>query len=226
MQSLFDSDAIGNSYAESSGPIVLSGLSASYERREAVLDHIKSSVRSLISIRDRLKFFEMTVDDVYENTPVTNTAIETSSRKVFIVHGHDEAKKLSVARLVESVGLEAIILHEQENSSRTLIEKLEHNSDVAFAIILLTPDDVGGEKNGDHSELQPRARQNVIFEHGFFMGLLGRKNICSLYVKGVELPNDQMGIVYTVFDNEGSWKYKLGREMKAAHLDVDLNKIK
>lgn len=120
-------------------------------------------------------------------------------KKVFIVHGHDNVSKLELARLLEKLDLEPIILHEQPNKGRTLIEKLEHNaSNVGYAFIILTPDDFGGETS---DKLQPRARQNVILELGYFMGRLGRDRICCLYKGAVELPSDMFGVVYLHYDN-------------------------
>jgi hypothetical protein len=80
------------------------------------------------------------------------------SRKVFVVHGHDTEAKESVARFIERLGLEPIILHEQPSSGRTLIEKFEVFADVGFAVVLLTPDDVGAAA-GEESKLKARAAE-------------------------------------------------------------------
>lgn len=143
--------------------------------------------------------------------------------KVFIIHGHDEASKSQVARLIEKLGLSAVILHEQPNKGRTIIEKLEGHSDVVFAVALLTPDDVGG--SALKSILKPRARQNVIFELGHFESELGRDRVCVLYTPGVELPSDYGGVAYHEIDKAGGWQLKLARELKAAGIQVDVNLI-
>ena len=116
-----------------------------------------------------------------------------------------------------------MILHEQANRGKTIIEKLESNSDVAFAVALLTPDDVGG--SALKSILKPRARQNVIFELGHFESKLGRDRVCILYTSGVELPSDYGGVAYVEMDRGGAWQYQLARELKAAGLEVDMNLI-
>ena len=157
------------------------------------------------------------------NTPNTSKAPMDKS-KVFIVHGHDNAAKEAVARFVEKIGLEAIILHEQASSGNTIIEKIEANSNVGFAIVLYTACDVGASK-GEKDQLKPRARQNVIFEHGYLIGKIGRKNVCHLFKSGVETPSDIEGLVYAPMDEGGGWKYTVGKEMKACGYDVDLNKI-
>lgn len=144
--------------------------------------------------------------------------------KVFIVHGHDGEAKQAVARFVEKIGLEAIILHEQASSGKTIIEKIEANSNVGFAIVLYTPCDLGASK-GEKDQLKPRARQNVIFEHGYLIGKIGRKNVSALVKGDVETPNDIAGVVYIKMDEADSWKYVVGKEMKACGYDVDLNKI-
>ena len=174
----------------------------------------------LLSIIDRLELFEET-DSIAIS--LVNDEFK-SNNKVFIVHGHDNGLKETVARLVENLGLEAIILHEKANGGKTIIEKLEANSDVSFAIVLLTSDDVGRAKSED--TLKDRARQNVIAELGYFMGKLGRDKVCPLYVRGVEIPTDFMGVSYVECDNGVGWKYTLGRELKEAGLTVNLNNIK
>lgn len=144
-------------------------------------------------------------------------------RDVFIVHGHDEATKEAVARFLQRLDLNPIILHEQPNAGRTIIEKFETYANVGFAVVLLTPDDVGTsrEKPGD---LSPRARQNVIFEMGYFVGRLGRRRVCVLYKEGVELPSDVEGLLYVPWDEKGAWRLHLAREIKASGIDVDLNR--
>ena len=152
-----------------------------------------------------------------------NQEMEKSRKRVFIVHGHDEASKEKVARFVERLGLDAIILHERASGGKTIIEKIEAYSDVDFAIVLLTPDDVGGSaKNPDN--ILPRARQNVIVELGYMIAKLGRHNVCLLN-KGVEIPSDFYGVVYVELGDNEAWKFNLAKEMKNAGLEVDMNRI-
>lgn len=73
--------------------------------------------------------------------------------------------------------------------------------------------------------LNERARQNVIFEWGFFVAKLGRRNVCALVAEGVEMPSDMQGIVYVPLDQKGAWKMLLARELKAGDVDVDLNRV-
>ncbi|MEW8351126.1 MAG: nucleotide-binding protein [Candidatus Thiodiazotropha taylori] len=146
------------------------------------------------------------------------------SNKVFIVHGHDSAVKESVARYVEKIGLDPIILHEQPNGGKTIIEKFEVYSDVGFAIVLLTPDDFGGPKdNKDSPSL--RARQNVIMELGYFIGKLGRNRVCALYKTGVEMPSDYQGVIYTELDGADGWKMKLAQELNECGFPLNIGAI-
>lgn len=144
--------------------------------------------------------------------------------KVFIVHGHDDAAKSEAARFVENLGFKAIILHEQASSGKTIIEKIEEYTNVGFAIVLYTPCDLGASK-GEKDQLKPRARQNVVFEHGYLIGKIGRKNVCALLKGDIETPNDISGVVYIKMEGEKEWKYKIADEMKACGYDIDLNKI-
>ncbi|MFT5761275.1 MAG: putative nucleotide-binding protein [Polaribacter sp.] len=158
------------------------------------------------------------------NTKEFNSKPELDLSKVFIVHGHDDEAKSKTARFVEKLGFEAIILHEQASSSKTIIEKIEEYSNVGFGIILYTPCDVGAKQN-KNIDLKPRARQNVVFEHGFLIGKIGRSNVCALVKGDVETPNDISGVVYVSMDKSDSWKYAIAKEMKKANYDVDMNKI-
>ena len=144
---------------------------------------------------------------------------------VFIVHGHDEAAKHTIAGFVRAFDLNPIILDEKANEGQTIIEKFEaHAGQAGYAIVLLTPDDVGAPK-GEQEQPKPRARQNVILELGYFLGALGRERVCVLHKEKVELPSDIYGILYVSMDSNEGWKFKLAREMKHAGLPIDLNKL-
>ena len=135
-----------------------------------------SSINSLEGICDRLELYDEPLE----------TSQSTFGNEVFIVHGHDDEAKETVARFVENFGIEATILHEQANRGQTIPEKFEeHASEAGFAIILLTPDDVGASKD-ERDKLKPRARQNVVLELGYFWGKLGRGRVCVLHKGGVE----------------------------------------
>jgi len=147
------------------------------------------------------------------------------SSKIFIVHGHDDAARLDMARTLEKAGFEAIILHEQPDAGCTIIEKFENYAEVSFAVILYTECDFGRAKDMPVDSEKYRARQNVVFEHGFFIGKLGRDHVCALVKGNVETPGDLSGVVYIPMDKEGAWKMSLAKNMKAAGLPVDMNKF-
>lgn len=144
-----------------------------------------------------------------------------SSKRVFIVHGHDDGPRETAARFLEKIGFEPIILHEQANRGRTIIEKIEANRDVGFAVVLLTPDDEGCVKGG---KPEPRARQNVLLELGYFIGYLGREKVCALKKGGLEIPSDFAGVVWTSMDSDG-WKQALSLELQDAGYEIDWNKV-
>jgi predicted nucleotide-binding protein len=144
--------------------------------------------------------------------------------KVFVVHGHDAGAREGVARFLEKIGLQAIILREQPNRGRTTIEKfVDYAREVGFAVVLLTPDDLGGAAA---TEVQlSRARQNVIFELGYFVGSLGRGRACLLRKGDVEIPSDLYGVVYTDMDGADGWKIDIARELKDAGFEFDAGKV-
>lgn len=162
-------------------------------------------------------------------TGVEKRKSQPLSRKVFIVHGHDDRAKIELALILTRLGLEPIILHEKPSEGMTLIEKLEKHSDVGFAFILLTPDDIGGdiedkeslEKNKEN--LKPRARQNVVFEFGLFVGKLNRNRVCCLYKGDVELPSDLHGLVYIPFNSSINEKQlDIIKELRAAGYEINI----
>jgi len=171
---------------------------------------------NLIVIKSYLQSLEN--DEAAEQETANKESLDLS--KVFIVHGHDEALKQSVARVIEKQSIKPIILNEQPNKGATIIEKFEENSDVGAAICLFTADDSGKAKT--EVDEHDRARQNVVFEAGFFMGRLGRNRVILLAEQGVELPSDLKGIVYS---DTSTWQFELLKELRAMGFSVDLNKI-
>jgi predicted nucleotide-binding protein len=157
-------------------------------------------------------------------TPVVG-GNEHNKRKVFVVHGHDHGTKETVARYISKLGLEPIILHEQPDKGRTIIEKFEDYADVSCAVVILSPDDEGRSKSTTSAMLD-RARQNVIFEMGFFIGRLGRHRTFSLLMKGVTKPSDLDGVLYIPMESseDDGWRLLLLRELKAAGMEIDANK--
>jgi predicted nucleotide-binding protein len=156
---------------------------------------------------------------------VTATKSQPAANSVFLVHGHDEATKEKVARFLEKIGLNVIILHEKVNQGMTIIEKFEeYAAQAGFAIVLFTPDDIGFPL-GAEDQKQPRARQNVVLEMGYFIGRLKRERVCALYKGGVELPSDILSVVYHAIDDAGGWRLSVASELRQAGYQVDLNKI-
>jgi len=141
-----------------------------------------------------------------------------NTKQVFIVHGHDEIAKMEIASFVTGLGLEPIILHMQASSGRTIIEKIEHYSNVGFGIVLYTPCDVGSKLGA--LEGSYRARQNVVFEHGYLIGKLTRSRVSAVVKGQVETPNDISGVVYVSMDPQGNWKNELKKEMRSVGYQV------
>jgi predicted nucleotide-binding protein len=183
---------------------------------------IDAKVHRIDSIIERIELIPVS-NQVKDITPKIEAAKTIDRSKVFIVHGHDNEAKLEVARFIEKIGFDPIILHEQASGSKTIIEKIEAYSDVGFGVVIYTPCDVGA-KASELNDFKGRARQNVVFEHGFLIGKLSRSNVCSLVKGNVDTPNDISGIVYTSMDT-ANWQLELAKELRAAGYSVDMNKI-
>jgi predicted nucleotide-binding protein len=201
------------------GPHVIGGIPLN-EAKEGI---VRGFQRAIISLNSIIETFEEKLEDTDESHPPSHNN-QISSGRIFIVHGHDNSMKNSVSRFISQLDLHPIILHEKANEGKTIIEKFESHANVDFAIILLSPDDVGFSKEKE-DELNPRARQNVIFEHGYFIGRLGRNRVVALYHGNVELPSDLQGVLYIPFDTGNGWQLNLAKEMKHVGIDIDLNKI-
>jgi predicted nucleotide-binding protein len=184
-----------------------------------IRNNVDHQISKLESILDRLEFYEA----AQPGGPAPVAAPDLS--KVFVVHGHDEGALQAMARFLEKIGLQAIVLREQPDQGLTTIEKFEAcASEVGFAVVLLTPDDLGGPAATEVQ--QSRARQNVIFELGYFVGSLGRGRACLLRKGEVEIPSDLVGVIYTDMDHPAEgWKVKLARELKAAQFEFDADKV-
>lgn len=180
-------------------------------------------IKAQTIIESAIEEVEEWEDSIEDNITLVKTIKINNSNKVFIVHGHDNGAKQEIARFLEKLGLEPIILHEQVSGQKTIIEKIEeYAGQVGFGIVLYTACDVGGR---DKDSLQSRARQNVVFEHGYLIGLLGRNRVCPLVKGKVETPGDIRGVVYTTMDDNGSWHLPLARELKAAGYNIDSSKL-
>ena len=200
------------------GGMFLGGMNTPGQDVKEFLDKFNSKVgnlKKLVQKTDLLKSSEIASDIQIEE-------IKFDKSQVFIVHGHDDLAKIETARFIEQLGFKPIILHEQASSGQTIIEKIENYSNVGFGIVLYTPCDIGAKK-GYETELRHRARQNVVFEHGYLIGKIGRKNVAALVKGDVDTPNDISGVVYISMDND--WKLGLAKELRNSGYSVDMNKV-
>lgn len=186
-----------------------------------VSDYVYDAIDTAIGVLSDEEFEYSVIHD--DNT--SKKQLKNQGKKVFIVHGHDTNVRNEVELFVRSIGYEPIILCKRADKGNTIIEKIEREAkDVCYAIVIYTSCDLGKDKNAE--ELQPRARQNVVFEHGFMCAHLGRSRVCALLEVGVEQPGDLQGVIYKNLDPAGVWRYQIADEMKAVGLDVDKNIIK
>lgn len=217
----FASDELVDEYLAT--PRLPEQISDSIEEQAAFLHQVlKERTRFLTRLKAELDRYETPA------APARVRAVDQQSNEdgstIFLVHGRDRAAEQEVLLFLSRVtSVRPIVLHAQPNRGRTIIEKFEDYAAAAtFAIVLLTADDEGGERGGT---VQPRPRQNVVFELGFFYGKLGRDRVAALCAPRVERPSDISGVVYIELDHHGGWQFPLAREMKTAGLPVDLNNV-
>jgi predicted nucleotide-binding protein len=221
LKRIFDSEAVFEDYNRSSlfGTLI---MNASLRQRiSSFYEGVSNKITALESIIEKL---ELIPEKVTISGPQERCEPEISDT-VFVVHGHDDEAKVSVARFIEKLGLKAVILHEQPNAGQTIIEKFERHATISgYAVVILTPDDIGAS-NEAPDDAKHRARQNVILELGYFCGALGRAKISVLVKEGVEIPSDYLGVVYTPMDPGGGWQLSLAKDMKSAGLPFDANRV-
>lgn len=179
---------------------------------------------SLAILRGIISGFREDIDENGDNAESVDATQTAHISKIFIVHGHDYGARDAVARFLEKIELQAIILQEQPDQGLSIIEKFEsYANQVGFAVVLLTPDDLGGSSSAQSPS--SRTRQNVVFELGYFAGKLGRGRVCLLRKGVIEIPSDLHGVIYTELDANDGWKLVLARELKTAGLKFDAAKV-
>lgn len=191
------------------------------------LETANSRIEYLSDVNEKLKTTNKEMSEKINNKMTVDNEIIELNDRVFIVHGHDNQMKQHVARVVSKLGLKPVILHEQPNNGKTIIEKLvKHSKQSGYAIILLSPDDIAFNKSNPDNQ-KDRARQNVIFELGLFIGLIGRERVFAIVKNSgkFELPSDYLGVVYTKYDENGAWGFDLVRELKSLNYSVSADDI-
>ena len=210
-----------------------------YTHIEAYRDEFQLTDLSLYSIRSigLAKNIGASLDGIMINEPNIR-----NNRKIFVVHGRDETKKIELKNFLKAINIDPIILDEQKRVGKTLLDKFEYYANSSsFAIVLMTGDDFGGLSDtffsqsteegrqineNDEPVRETRARQNVIIEFGYFWGRLGINKICILCEEGVKMPSDVHGVSYFKLDNKGDCKQKIADELDNQGIKIDMNLLK
>jgi predicted nucleotide-binding protein len=193
------------------------------EKIAEIYKDVDKKIHRLDSIIERLELIPLSSASPSAVTPIADGSPgQVRTKRVFVVHGRDEVSKTSLEVFLHEIGLEPVVLHRQADEGMTVIEKFEKHSDVGYAFILLTPDEVAylaaeeGKPDGERSK-ELRARPNVIFEFGYFVGKLGRSRVCCLYTGNVSLPSDVNGMVYKRYERSiEEVAYSVIKDLKAS----------
>lgn len=196
------------------------------ERITDLYKDIDQKIHRIDSIIERLELIPLS--NATSTTTSSKNLIRASvkTKKVFVVHGHDEIAKTNLEVFLSEIGLEPIVLHRQADEGQTVIEKFEKHSDVGYAFILLTPDEIAYIKSDDSKtdserKKEFRARPNVIFEFGYFVGKLGRSRVCCLYTGDVSLPSDVSGMIYKKYTTKiDEVAYSVIKDLKASGYEI------
>ena len=224
--------AITNTFGDSSSHVadfsaiqyslfVFYGGQPDSEFQQVYLAGLTSAAATLESMIDEIQEYWEDESREPKSSKAPKVLQQTNRDQVFVIHGRDHGTRDTVTRFLEDLGLKIVILQEQPDQGFTVIEKFEQYAQIDFAVALFTPDDVGGLEDDD---LRPRARQNVIFEFGYFIGKFGRDRVRALVKGSPEIPSDYSGVIYIQLDESGGWKMALIREMKSAGFDIDANR--
>jgi predicted nucleotide-binding protein len=224
LKQLFSSNSLAAEYDAYRGSMIISLDSPSLaEKIHDTYEEIDQKIHRLDSIIGRLELVPLAqTSQASKGLTDLPSKSEARTKKVFVVHGRDEIAKTTLELFIREMGLEPIVLHRQADEGLTLIEKFEKHSDVGYAFILLTPDEVAylateDELADSERKKERRARPNVIFEFGFFVGKLGRAKVCCLYTGEVTLPSDLNGLVYKRYmTNVEEVGISIQRDLKAA----------
>jgi len=210
LKSIFKNNRVAKDYSASGWSIhniLISDLKLT-EKKAKLDNDIKHKLDKLSSIKLSLGIFKIQED----------TGKRDNRKKVFFVHGTNCTTKTNVIRFIEELGLKPVVLQDFKAGGKTLIDEIEKLSDIKCAIVLLTPDNVGGVQP---EKLSFRADQNVILELGIFVGLLGRENVCGLYTGNMQLPEDYHGFEYIKIDKTDKWKEHLINELAEADIEIE-----
>ncbi len=175
-----------------------------------------------------LKSLNVNVDELRAQTlrilaSAPSLRMDPTYNKVLIVHGGDDASNEAVTRFVEQLGLSPTLLRDQPGAGGTIIGRFDYSS-VGFVIVQLFPDDLDTARDKP-DEFKPRARQQVAFELGFFVGKLGPERVCALHKEDIEIPFDDQALTYVSMDPAGRWQMALAQAMKRAGMQVNLDKV-
>jgi len=224
LKQLFTTDEQHRSYAGIGGGFIGGGRPTLAAEIEDFREKVQEKVQRLKNIEGQLNVIPEPADgsiSAIRAESSSNHRAATVSNKVFVVHGHDQLARASVDAFLRKVKLEPVILSEQAPVGMTIFEALEHYGDCQFAVVLFTPDDVGGTRDMPPDHFKPRARQNVVLEYGYFAARLGRPNVCALVKTDVERPSDMDGLLYIAMDEQDGWQLRLARAMSQQGLPVD-----
>ena len=221
--------AIEYNWAGATGARVVMHRPTPGEEISRLFTKIDGKTSTIESIIERLELIPLASSASVPSGVIAPDNNPQRTNKIFIVHGHDEIAKTSLEVFLRELGLEPVVLHRQADEGLTVIEKFEKHSDVGYAFIILTPDEIAylkadEEKEDSDRKKERRARPNVIFEFGYFVGKLGRPKVCCLHTGDVTLPSDVNGMIYKKYSSSiEEVAFSIIKDLKASGYNVTLS---
>jgi predicted nucleotide-binding protein len=185
---------------------------------------LAARIKGAIDVLKQLRSQPISSRDHSAKRRVSRARPQTPGGSIFIIHGRDHGDRDSVDLFLRELGLATTVIMNEPSSGRFIFEKIEDAGQSSFAVALFTGDDKG-HAVGEESAIAHRPRQNVVFELGYFCGLLGRRRVCVLKRGEMEMPSDLRGIITIPFQQSGAWKLQLAKELHAAGFDIDLDDV-
>jgi predicted nucleotide-binding protein len=198
-------------------------LAASKDKKYQIENILKSKVMGTYLCTEQF------IAQTEKLEPVLDRELSASNKRqrLFVVSGSDFLMRQAAVAALSKLFLVPVVLQEQPNSGRKILTNFTSYIDMKFALVLLSPDDCVYPKDDKTTKSKLKPRQDIIFLLGYLLGKLGLEKVLVLFreSQNFEIPNDFEGVKFVAFDDRGSWKLALIRELTACGYSIEGERI-